>query len=387
MSSFRVNFTTKTLEAITPPIKGRNYYYDTKEDKLVLDVTAGGSKTFYVYQRINGKPERMKIGKFPVFSVENARKKAQSLKGAIANGKNPQADRRKLRAELTLKELFDQFMDRYSRVHKKSWQYDEREIPKFLLHWFTRKISNIRKDEVRKLHEDIYQKSGLYQANRILERLRTMYNKAIEWGWEGENPTIGIKKYKEKSRDRFIQPDEMQRFIIALEQEENLVARDFFKMALFTGARKTNVLMMRWEDIDFTSEVWRIPETKNGDPLRLPLSAFALKVLKDRRAQCPEDCEWVFPSSGEGGFYNDPKKAWARILERAEIGDLRIHDLRRTLGSYQAAGGANSYIIGSSLGHKSPQSTAIYARLNLDPVRASVELATEAMFKAGKKDA
>jgi len=76
----------------------------------------------------------------------------------------------------------------------------------------------------------------------------------------------------------------------------------------------------------------------------------------------------------------DPKKAWGRILKDAGIDNLRIHDLRRTLGSYQAATGANGYIIGKSLGHRSQQSTAIYARLNLDPVRDSVNKATDVML-------
>ena len=88
--------------------------------------------------------------------------------------------------------------------------------------------------------------------------------------------------------------------------------------------------------------------------------------------------EWVFPSDGQSGHLNDPKKAWARLLKRAQIEDLRMHDLRRTFGSWQAALGANGYIIGKSLGHKSQQSTAIYARLNLEPpindMIATVEL-------------
>jgi len=88
-----------------------------------------------------------------------------------------------------------------------------------------------------------------------------------------------------------------------------------------------------------------------------------------------------FPGEGKVGHLADPKKAWHRVLKRAGICDLRVHDLRRTLGSWQAAAGANSYIIGKSLGHKSQQSTAIYARLNLDPVRASVNQAIDAMFE------
>ena len=81
----------------------------------------------------------------------------------------------------------------------------------------------------------------------------------------------------------------------------------------------------------------------------------------------------------------EPKAGWKRILERAGIKDLRLHDLRRTLGSWQAATGANSFMIGLSLGHKTTQSTAVYARLNLDPVRDSVEKATQAMLQSVRK--
>lgn len=93
----------------------------------------------------------------------------------------------------------------------------------------------------------------------------------------------------------------------------------------------------------------------------------------------------LFPGEGEAGHFHDPKKAWARILKRAGIEDLRIHDLRRTLGSWQTALGASGFIVGKSLGHKSMQATAVYARLNLDPVRNSVNAAADAMFKAAKK--
>jgi integrase len=92
---------------------------------------------------------------------------------------------------------------------------------------------------------------------------------------------------------------------------------------------------------------------------------------------------WVFPSTGKTGHLVEPKKAWKRILERADLSDLRIHDLRRSLGSWQAATGASLSIIGKSLGHKNINSTAIYARLNIDPVRESMETATSAMMVAG----
>ncbi len=173
-------------------------------------------------------------------------------------------------------------------------------------------------------------------------------------------------------------------------------ARDYFLMLLLTGARKTSVLSMRWAEIDFEGATWRIPKTKNGSPQVVHLSAEAVMVLKARReerdgkAQATGEAasEFVFPGEGKTGHYAEPKRAWAGILSRAGVDDLRIHDLRRTLGSWQAKTGASLAIIGKSLGHKSQQSTAIYARLDLDPVRQSVDTATAAMLEAaGMKSA
>jgi integrase len=288
---------------------------------------------------------------------------------------------------------------------------------------------------VQRLHERICEENGLYQANRLLERIRAIYNKAIEWGWQGGNPAAGIKKFKEKARDRFLQPHELPYFFEALGAEGNAALKDYILLSLLTGARKANMLAMRWDEISLEQRQWRIPETKNGDPVLIPLSPQAIEILHTRKAQATG--AWVFPSAASSkGHLQDPKKAWQRLLKRAEIyqlidllatkenwsdkavtaardqveenlpvwletyrktaatfdlditalglPDLRIHDLRRSLGSWQAVTGASSYVIGKSLGHKSQQATAIYARLNLDPVRESVEKATAAMLEAGR---
>lgn len=386
----KFNFTKSALLQATLPTKGKLHYYkDLKERGLELIVTSGGAKTFYLYQKINGKPERVKLGRFPDLSVENARKAAQRNKGFIAEGLNPNEEKRRVRDEHTFKELFDEYMERYSKVHKKSWVYDEREVNKHLSHWFKRKISTITQDEVSRLHGKIGKESGVYQANRILERVRAIFNKAIEWGWHGPNPANGIKKFKERSRDRFLSAEEMPKFFKALEQEENKTAKDFFKVLLLTGVRKSNALSMRWDDLSFKEKTWRIPETKNGDPLIVPLNDNVVELLEKRLNDPLKDfsCPWVFPGEGKAGHLNDPKKAWRRLLKRSGIKDLRMHDLRRTFGSWQAALGANGYIIGKSLGHKSHQATAIYARLNLDPVRESTDRAIEAMLFKAKEGA
>lgn len=373
------NFTKQSIQILPTPKSGMVTYRDTKEKGLSLYVTAKGIRTFFVRKRINGRDERILFGQFPDVTIEQARKLTVQARSKVAQGIHPNEEKQKMKLELTFEELFEQYLERYSKKHKKSWRYDEREVKKFLSHWFKRKISTITKQEIQLLQERVHDESGLYQANRIVERIRAIFNKAIEWGWQGVNPASAIRKYKEKSRDRFLQPDELPRFIASLEQEENQTARDFFWIALMTGARKSNVLAMRWEQVNWDRNEWRIPETKNGEPVTLVLVDRAVEILKKR--QRSTNSPWVFPGTGDKvEHYADPKKAWARILQRADISDLHIHDIRRTLGSYQAMTGASMQIIGKSLGHKSQQATQVYARMNLDPVRASVEKAVQRIF-------
>lgn len=368
----KFNFTKSDIEKLTPPEKGVITYFDTGFRGLKLYVTANGVKTFFVRKMVNGRDERFILGQYPDLSIQNARDKALLTLSDLANGRNPNEEKKANRAEQKLGDLFIEFMERYSKKEKKSWVYDQREIPKFYSDWFKRRLSDIKKTEIQRRHEKIRDENGLYQANRCLERIRAMYNKAIEWGWKGDNPTSGIKKFKEIKRDRFLQPNEAKDFFESLKLEENIIIRNYFYMALFTGARKTNVLEMRWEQIDMKSALWRIPDTKNGEPVVVPLISYAMELLNSM----PRISEWVFPNSkSKSGHIEDPKRAWNRILCRANIENLRIHDIRRTMGSWEALTGASMLVIGKSLGHKSTSATQVYARLTNDPVRNSMEKA------------
>ncbi len=378
----KFTFTKLSIQKLSFPEKGLVTYHDDKEKGLSLYLTSKGAATFFLRKRINGRDERIVLGAFPTLSVENARKLALKAKGDVAQGINPNSKRQRLRNETLFRDLFQEYMERYSKKYKRSWIYDEREVNKFLSHWFQRKISTITKQEVQSLHEKVKEENGLYQANRLLERIRAIYNKAREWGWEGRNPAEGIKKFKEKSRDRFIQPIELPGLFQALKEEENTAARDYIWLSLLTGARKSNVLAMRWDEIDWYHKEWRIPETKNGEPLHVPLEDHALEVLEARKAEATSP--WVFPSEkSKRGHLADPKKTWMRVLKRANITNLRIHDIRRTLGSYQAIMGSSLPTIGASLGHRSQQATAIYARFNREAVRNSMEKAIENIFLHG----
>lgn len=224
---------------------------------------------------------------------------------------------------------------------------------------------------------------GPGSANRVLALVRAMYNKARELGFEGQNPAAGIEKFPEKSRKRFLHGDEMPKFFMALGEELNTTLRDFFLLALYTGARRDNVQAMRWDQLSIERAEWVIPDTKAGEPQTVYLPEPALAILRERAVDS-KSSEWVFPGRGKSGHIEEPKLAWARILKRAGIQNLRIHDLRRTLGSWQAATGASLPVIGKSLGHKQQSTTQIYARLDLNPVKQAVDRATAAIAAAAE---
>lgn len=340
-----------------------------------------------LYRKIKGKPERITIGRFPEVTIEQARKQVDALNAKIANGINPNEEKRGIRSEMTLLDLFNQYIERYAKVHKKSWQVNTQQFKRYAKTWENRKLSSISKSHIQKLHAEIGATKGHYAANRLLALLHTMFNRAIDWGWDGANPAHGIKKFKEKSRDRFIQSDEMPKFFQALSEETSITTRDYILLSLLTGARRSNVLAMRWDEINFTRTTWTIPLTKNGESHTIPLVPAAVDILKIIQGKNTDNNPWVFPGSGTTGHLVETKKPWKRILDKAGIKNLRIHDLRRSLGSWQAATGANLSIIGKTLAHKNVSTTAIYARLNIDPVRESMNKATDAILSAaGVKD-
>ncbi|GHU00953.1 hypothetical protein FACS1894186_2730 [Alphaproteobacteria bacterium] len=207
-----------------------------------------------------------------------------------------------------------------------------------------------------------------------------IFNKAIEWGLPtSTNPAKGIRAFREKSRDRFLQPDELRRFFSALDGEPNSVFRDYILLSLYLGQRRGNMLAIRWADIDFTNRRLYIAETKNGEPQNVPLPPPALALLQDMRRQ--RGGAWVFPSRVlKNDHLKEPRKPWVALLQRAGIDNLRIHDLRRTLASYQVMTGATLPVIGKTLGQKTPAATSIYARLTLDPVLDSMTTAIDKML-------
>ena len=436
----RFRFTKTSLEKLTPPVgTNRTTYYDQDISKLALRVTSAGTKSFYIVKRVAGDMVWYKLGTFPEMTVEQARKAAEVTLGSFAGQDNPAEVRRSVKGMPTLNEFFTEYGKRHG-VKKLAWTDDQQRFRDYLKDPLgSRKISLITREMIGRILSDmdIQGKAGA-TVNNVRALASGIFGKAIEWGYVNDNPVRGIKMRKAIKRDRFMSAHELPRFFTSVAMEPNTIIRDYFLIALLTGARRANVLAMRWTEIDFSECIWRIPLTKNGDPQNVTLSPEAIALLEQLQIEqhATHKSQFVFPGTGASGHLVEPHKGWQRIFDRDEITqlnllitkaggillpvseesqdedlkvvslenllikaralavdldidtenvripDLRLHDLRRTLGSWQAKTGASLAIIGKSLNHKNQATTAIYARLDLDPVSASVNTATDAMLEA-----
>ena len=385
--SNKINFTKANIESLPLPDAGKRAdYWDTKKTGLAVRVASTGVKTFCVLRKVGGKLERVTIGKFPAVTIEQARDKADEVNALIAKGENPNDQRRRDRAEMTFSKFWDEYMSQYSRVHKKprTIQEDEKTYKNYLSSLGTCKLSKITKEDCKALHREIAKRTSGATANRAIAVLSGALGFAQDAGYLTDNPARAVKRFKEIARDRYIQSDEMMPFWQALLDEPNRDFADFFMIALLTGQRRADVLAMRWNQISLERKEWRIPDPKNGEPLTVPLVAEVVSLLQARQAK---SSEWVFPGEGKTGHLAEPKTAWRRILERAGIDDLRIHDLRRTLGSNMAAAGVNTITTAWAMGHKTLSMALRYQQLGTDPRRAAIEAgAGSILINAGARD-
>ncbi|MBX3151494.1 site-specific integrase [Candidatus Obscuribacterales bacterium] len=402
------NFTQSRLSDLRAVAPGkRDYYYDAKLDGLVLRKSDTGAMSFWAYKWRDGKNIRINLGRYepdamqipafdddplqvlgnnPGLSIEHARQLAAAVIMQITAGKDPLAAKRGTEG-ITLGDLFKEYLHGYAIEHCKTWKVIEECFYRYLDHWKTRPVSSIKRSEVQLLVNKLGKENGRATANRTVELLRAVINKGKQWELvDCENPATGITKFKLKHRDRFVFAEELPRLIEAINAEENQEVKDYVLISLYTGARKTNVLTMRWADVDLDNAVWRIPDTKNDTAQTILLTGPELEILK-ARFENRTSFEYVFHSKNtKSPHLTDPKKGWKRILKRARIDNLHLHDLRRTLGSYMAMTGASLSVIGNALNHKDVSTTRkVYAQSAHEAERTAREVAHKKMFEKKEK--
>ena len=395
MPDNKFSFTDNRLGKLQPtPGKKRSYFYDTATPGLRVQVTENGARTFQfqVWDSRLKKPVTRTLGKYPSLPLHQARTLAIKELNSVNDGVDIEAAAQAVSQEASFGDVFGRWLEQFAKPHKKSWIEDQRRYVLYMERPFgKKKLSWFNPVRVRQWHHDITTRQKQKgprgttitkaTANRALALLSTVFNQMAP---EQANPCRTVSKYREISRDRFLQPEELKRMFEAIGHPATPADfRDYVLLSLFTGARRANMLAMMWKDINLSTQVWTIPGevSKNGEAMRVPLVEPAMEILKRRKAEAAS--MFVLPSKkSKIGHYCTPTKAWESLLQRSGLEGVRIHDLRRTLGSVMACGGSSLPIIGRALGHKNQTTTSVYARLALDPIRAGMEAAAVAMLAA-----
>lgn len=425
-----VRLTKRAIDAAAYAGEGnaRLVIWDDEVPGFGCRVYPGGRKAFVLSYRVAGRKRLLTVGTYGVLTLDQARTKARAeLAKVETEGADPLAERERERQGETVQDLATAYMERHGDA-KKSGTADRRRLNQYILpKWGATKARAITRADVAALHSRIG-KAHPYEANRVLALLSKMFELARRWGFVPEghpNPARDIDRFREAKRDRWVTPDELPRLARAIDEEPNEVARFALWLYLLTGARKSELLRAKWSDVDWTRSELRIPETKAGRVHYIPLSAPALALL--REIPRVEGNPFILVGRGHRGASEAEKKAnphhlvniskpWERVREAATLAhwralgdsridallarleaetkrsptvaevrasadfdlpggilDVRLHDLRRTVGSWLAQAGNSLHLIGRVLNHSNQATTAVYARFGEDSVRAALE--------------
>jgi integrase len=341
---------------------------------------SGGSKTFMVEYRLPGNRKKTlySIGKFGKWTLQQAREKAREILVSADQGIDPKAP---AKAEgITLEGFAPIFMGDMRTRGMRTTGEMERRINKHLVPSLGKKyLADIKRADIARLHSAIGKKAKV-EANRVAQLIKTMLSRAEMLGYTEEgtpNPCRGLKLYKETSRARYLDDRELFRLREAL-AEEPVHIQALIRLLLFSGLRKSELLSLPWDAVKINhpeGDHIDVTQTKNGRPLRLALTGEMRETLMAIPTRVHS--KWVFPSPVRTNHHiNDFKRDWKRIRERAGLGDVTVHDLRRTCGSLMAQAGVPIEAISQVLNHSNSDVTRIYARMSEDTQRSALEVAS-----------
>ena len=384
----RQRLTDAIVRRLPTPKQGKRITLDSEVVGFGARVTANGARSYVLrYTTRAGRERTHTIGSADTWRTTDARDKARELRREIEDGGDPLGDIEAEREAPTIGDLIERFRAEHLPRKRPSTRDDyERTLrlhiePHFGQHT---KVADVRFEDVDALHRKITKAGSPYQANRTIALLSKMFSLAVRWRMRESNPVKGIEKNREYHRRRYLTGDELVGLTKALAKHPDKGAADAIRLLLLTGARRGEVLSMRWDNV--ADGVWSKPpsSTKQREHHQVPLSAPAQELLADIRKRQRPRTDFVFPSHGATGHRVELKKDWAQITKAAGIEGLRIHDLRHSYASQLVSGGASLPLIGALLGHSNPLTTARYAHLMRDPLKEATEKVGAVIAAAGK---
>ncbi|MDR6303983.1 integrase [Nitrobacter vulgaris] len=375
--------------------------WDAKLPGFGVRVRPTGSMSFIVVYRA-GSGRSAPFRRYTIASVgklapEAARIRAKQILGKVVNGIDPANEKARERGTATVGELADLFVRHHAdkKLKPSTCSYYRLLVETIIKPAFgSTKSDKLSRAAVSRLHSGM--SKHRVNANRTLTLLSGIYAYGGQIGEvpEGYNPARGIEKFKEASRERFLNGDELGRLGAALQEAETVgipwdvdngpnskhvpklkrvtivskSAAAALRLLVLTGCRLREILHLKWEYVDFERGVLFLPDSKTGKKT-VVLNAPALAVLAGLERIGP----YVIPGDNIEKPRSDLKRPWAAVSTRAGLQGVRLHDLRHTYASFGVGGGLGLPIIGKLLGHAQASTTARYAHLDNDPLRRATE--------------
>lgn len=369
--------TKRFVESIKPdPIKTL-IYWDLELKGFGAVILPSGRRTYCIQYRNQDRVlKRYKIGVHGQITTEEARSLAKQSLGQVAQGKDLTEKKKQIKLLPTMEDLAKNYIERHGyKKRPSSLKGDQGLLKNVILPALgSLKVEHVTRRDIEAIHKNF--QDTPYKANHSLRLLSKMFNLAISWGWRDNNPVLGIEKYQEEKRDRWLDEEELDRLWDVLDQYSNHLTAYVFKFLLLTGARKGEALGAAWDQFDLEKGVWIKPShlTKQKKKEYLPLSEKAIEVLEIVKKLTPNNSFYVFPGKVIGKPLQEIKTFWKRVLKEAKLENVRIHDLRHTHASHLVSSGLSLSIVGKLLGHTQASTTQRYAHLADEPLRQAAEL-------------
>ena len=377
----RAKLTKRVVEGVSPAERDV-LVWDTELPGFGCKVTPKGRRSYLLYYRTaDGRQRKPALGTHGALTCEQARDMARRMLAQVVSGGDPQGEKREGRAAPTIAELAERYLAEHAATKKRasSARMDKLNLRVHVLPALGQlRVKDVSRADVAQLHHAMRSTPGA--ANRVLALLSKMFNLAERWGLRPDhtNPCRHVQRYAERKMERFLSPEEMARLVAALAEAEqdgtetpSVVGA--IRLLAFTGGRLGEILGLRWEHVDSANGCLRLPTSKTGRKV-IVLNQAASEQLQKLSANASEDSPWVIEGAKAGAALVNLQKPWHRICLKAGLESVRLHDLRHSFASAAVAGGLSLPVIGALLGHQHPATTARYAHLAADPLKAAAEL-------------